>query len=203
MKTSVQNNFASFSVRFEGRLTFMYLDITNLVTTGIGNLIDPIGLALSLPWQVGGTPSSESEITDAWNTVKSRTDLSHSGGGAFGGVTNLRLTNDDVDALVASKAAGMETSLKSRAPFADFDDWPADAQLGLLSMAWAMGPLFNFPKFQGFCAALDFRSAADECRISEIGNPGVIPRNDANQALFRSAADVIDSGGDFEELHLP
>jgi hypothetical protein len=55
--------------------------------------------------------------------------------------------------------------LKSRPPFADLDNFPADAQLGLLSMSWGMGPMFNFPKFQAYVAAGDWSSAATECRF--------------------------------------
>jgi hypothetical protein len=79
----------------------------------------------------------------------------------------------------------MESVLKGRAPFADFDNFPADAQLGLLSMSWGMGPMFNFPKFQSFVDTGDWNSAASECRFQpDTGT--ITTRNDRDQQLFRN-----------------
>ncbi|HVF90038.1 MAG TPA: hypothetical protein VNH22_08215, partial [Blastocatellia bacterium] len=41
------------------------------------------------------------------------------------------------------------------------------------------------------CNKLDFDAAAENCKISEVGNPGVIPRNKANKRLFQNAAAVL------------
>ena len=186
MRTSVSDIFPSFSETFEGRLYFMYLDITRLVTTGIGNLIDPLTReVINLPWfpkTDTDRSASEDEIRTEWEFVKTDPDgLSQHGGAAFRGVTNLRLSKEAVDDLVTRKATGMETFLKNRQEFSAFDDWPADAQLGLLSMAWAMGPAFRFPNFQAACASQDFRRAADECHMDDTANPGLRPRNAANR----------------------
>jgi GH24 family phage-related lysozyme (muramidase) len=208
MKSSVSDIFPSFSEKFEGRLNFMYLDIKRLVTTGIGNLIDPLTPdVLNLPWRPKAEPdrsAAENEIRAEWEFVKSDPDArSQRGGGTFRDVTSLELSNDAVDDLVRGKVAGMETFLKNRQEFSNFDDWPADAQLGLLSMAWAMGPAFRFPNFQAACAAQDFRTAADESHIDDTANPGLRPRNAANRQLFLSAADGIDGNLDPDEVHLP
>ena len=96
----------------------------------------------------------------------------------------------------------MEGVLKGRAPFADFDNFPADAQLGLLSMSWGMGSMFNFPKFQGFVEAGDWNSAAAECRFQpDTGT--ITTRNDRDQQLFGNAAAVIDQGLDPDALVCP
>ena len=62
--------------------------------------------------------------------------------------------------------------------FQKFDEWPADAQLALHSMAWAMGSAFaargKWPHFRAACAKMDFDLAADNCKMSEAGNPGRI-----------------------------
>jgi GH24 family phage-related lysozyme (muramidase) len=208
MKASVSDIFASFSEKFEARLNFMYLDIKRLVTTGIGNLIDPLTAeVINLPWRPKTEPdrsASEDKIRTEWDFVKSDPDgRSQRGGGTFRDVTNLELSNEAVQDLVRRKAAGMETFLKNRQEFSGFDDWPADAQLGLLSMAWAMGPAFNFPNFQAACASQDFRRAADECHMDDTANPGLRPRNAANRQLFLSAADAIDGNLDADEVHWP
>jgi hypothetical protein len=197
MYPSVRAAWLDFNRPFEGRLHFMYLDIINKVTTGVGNLIDPMGAALSLPWYHRGDPSapaSQDEIAAEWRMIKSHTELSPRGGGAFGALATLELSDQAIDTLCMQKLANNETFLRAHvAEFAAFDTWPADAQMALLSMAWAMGAGFavgHWPKFRAACAALDFDAAADNCRISEAGNPGVRPRNDANQRLFHNAAVV-------------
>ena len=206
MKTSVSDIFPSFSTTYEGRLNFMYLDIKQLVTTGIGNLIDPISLALPLPWTPKSDPgraATPDEVTAEWNLVKSDPDgRSQRGGAAFGSVTTLQLSDAAIDDLVVQKLNGMAAFLQQRAEFAAFEDWPADAQLGLLSMAWAMGPGFQFPKFQAACASLDFTTAASECQMSETGNAGLHRRNEANRQLFLAAADAVAGNLDPNEVHL-
>jgi hypothetical protein len=71
-----------------------------------------------------------------------------------------------------------------------FDEWPADVQLGIHSMAWAMGAGFmrKFPKFTDACKACDWKRAAVECRMNTVNNPGLVPRNVANKKLFLTAA---------------
>ena len=97
----------------------------------------------------------------------------------------------------------MENFLVGRQEFASFQDWPADAQLGLLSMAWAMGPAFKFPNFQAACARQDFQAAADQCHMADGNNPGLRPRNAANRQLFLSAAGASNGDVDPDEVHLP
>src|SRR5207244_2818316 len=62
--TSIRDGFLAFSRPLEGRVPWMYLDIKGLVKTGVGNLIDPVGLALKLPFvhKADGSPASEVEI---------------------------------------------------------------------------------------------------------------------------------------------
>jgi hypothetical protein len=38
---------------------------------------------------------------------------------------------------------------------------------------------------------MDFDAAAENCQMSEAGNPGVAPRNKANKWLFQNAAAVL------------
>jgi hypothetical protein len=211
MYTSVRSAWLGFNKPFEDRLNYMYLDFHHdktgrldpLVTTGVGNLIDPMREALSLPWFHAGNPAAlatPDEIQAEWQMIKSHTELSPRGGRAFGAIHTLELSDEAIDALCMRKVADNETFMKAHvAEFAAFDTWPADAQMALLSMAWGMGAGFavgHWPKFRASCAALDFDKAADDCRMSEVGNPGVRPRNDANQRLFRNAA-VVRRNPDF------
>jgi GH24 family phage-related lysozyme (muramidase) len=200
MHQSVRDAFMPFTTNFEGRVPFMYLDILGKVTTGIGNLIDSPGEAQRLPWTdtSTGTAADPGTIEAAWQAVKGRQDMRSRGGMAFESVTTLRLSDDDIDALVLAKVDSNESFLKSNhSEFAGFDDWPADAQLGLLSMAWAQGPSFaKWPSFRAAAAAGDWATAAAQCHLEDSHNPGLRPRNAADLELFNNAASVVESGSD-------
>ena len=103
--------------------------------------------------------------------------------------------------MIKNKLQQNERTLKQYKAFSGFDQWPADAQMAVLSMAWAMGPGFA-PKWTKFCAAFarkdspDFEAAAATCKMNEAGNPGLIPRNNANKRLFLNASAVLDGESD-------
>ncbi len=191
MWPSVSAAFPSFTERFEGRVPFMYLDVLGLVTTGRGNLIDPSPMAMVLPWRnPDGSLALRGQVANAWMTVKQRGDLKLHGGMAFGSLTNIRLSDADIDLLTLSKCLANENYLKGR--FNDWDCMPADAQLGVLSMAWACGPMFRFPKFEAALRYRDWSTCAAECEMNATGNPGLVPRNVANKQLFTNAAASAD-----------
>lgn len=201
MRASVKAAFLPFSSKFEGYLPFMYADVKNLVTTGMGNLIDPIGAALALPWKnPDGSLASQQQITDAWNAVKNA-GMSQRGGGAYKSVTTIRLDEDGIQQLISGKLDNNEGILRSRFPA--YDSWPADAQLALHSMAWALGPAFKYPKFQAAVNQTypDFTTAAIESHMSDVGNPGLVPRNDANRQLFQNASAVLSQNLDPDVLY--
>jgi GH24 family phage-related lysozyme (muramidase) len=201
MRDSVAAEVTKFQTRFEGALNFMYSDVKGLVTTGVGNLIDPIGAALGLPWKQNSDNSlaSQQQIADEWNNVKSRTDLDPKGGGAFRSITTLHLDQADIDALVNHQASSNEALL--REAFPDWDNMPADGQLGILSMAWMMGAGFPrmFPKFTAAVNAKDWATAAAQSTVA--GN--YASRNAANKLLFQNADKVQRGNGDFETLFWP
>lgn len=195
MWDSVRTAFPEFTETFEGHVSFPYCDVKGLVTVGRGNLIDPVSTAAHLPWTINGQAASMQGILSGWNAVKARQDLKLRGGMAYLGVSALRLSDEAIDDLTTSKVLEMETHLKSR--FGEvWDSLPSDAQLGVLSLAWACGPAFSFPKFESALLAKDFSTCAVECQMNVAGNPGLIPRNAANAQLFVNAANSVNSGMD-------
>jgi GH24 family phage-related lysozyme (muramidase) len=189
MRPSVRDAFVKFTETFEGSCSWMYCDVKGLVTTGIGNLIDPVGAALPLPWlRPDGSSATPGEIIAAWQAVKAREDLTQHGGGAYRNVSNLRLSEAGIQQVVLAKLLQNDAFLKKR--FTDWETWPADAQLATLSMAWAAGPGFNFPKFQRAAFVRDWGACAIECHMDDWSNPGLTPRNLANKKLFQNAAEV-------------
>lgn len=202
MRDAVKAAFNAFTDRFEGHVSFMYCDVLGLVTTGRGNLIDPMPMALPLPWQKpDGTLATPAEITAEWNRIKGLQSIKMRGGYAYKPYATLFLSNDGIDALCLAKVVQFEGILRGRFP--GWDDWCADAQLGVLSMSWAMGAAFNFPAFVRCANSGDWAGAAANCTINPTGNPGVIPRNTANRILFGNAAAVAAKGADPETLFYP
>ena len=193
MRQAVADVFPAFSKSFEGYIDFPYLDVKGLVTVGVGNLIDPIQYAMDLPWLIDGDPTNpadDASIIAAWNAVKARTDLTQHGGMSYAHVTNLRLTDAAIDELVRSKCASNEAALAQR-----IGNWallPASAQLAVLSLAWACGPWFDFPKFMSAIKICDYTTCARECQMNATGNPGLVPRNRANAKLFGACAQGFD-----------
>lgn len=195
MQSAVRSVWRQFNEPLEGLTNWMYLDIKGLVTTGMGNLIDPVDAAVRLTWRSpDGTVATPDLVHQEWTRIKTNLRLAHQGAQAARRVATLHLDDADIEALILAKLDHDEAILKANPAFADFDDWPADAQLGLLSMGWAMGPGFGprFPHFSCACAAGDFATAAQDCAISTAGNPGVASRNAANRQAFLFAATAAD-----------
>ncbi len=201
MRTSVRRAFVPFTSVFEGVVAWPYLDIKGLVTIAIGNLIDPIETALGLPFVIGDYQATQQEIADGWHEIKGRHELAQQGHLAARKFTKLRLTAEGIETLVYAKLDEMWAHLAKRFPA--IEEWPADAQLGVLSMSWAMGPNFRFPAFEHAVNRLDFTEAVLTCGMDDRHNPGLTPRNAANRQLFANAADVIADGLDPDVLHYP
>jgi len=194
MRSSVVEPFLALSKHFEGDLPFLYLDRRNLVTCGIGCLVDPASLALALAWVdvASAEPVESAVVLAAWQAVKARDDLAPKGGAAFASVTTIRLTPASVDALFRERMRAADTLLAKR--FACWEVSPASAQAATLSMAYAMGEgrLDEFPKF---CAAFrlqDWATCALECEMDARADANLAQRNKANQQLFAACLDGTD-----------
>jgi len=147
-----------------------------------------------------GKPASPADIETEWKLVKAKQEWKNLKDYLlkFATITNLELKEEAIIALALKKADVMEKELKHHPAFRDFDIWPADAQLGLLSMTWALGTtkLKNgWPSFNAACKKQDFDVAVNHCEISAVGNPVLALRNDENKKLFNNAAAVRASDG--------
>lgn len=214
MKQSVIDGFIRFTEPHEGYVPKMYVDVKNYVTTGYGNLIENTATGqitpqgLSLPWKrdSDGSLASRQEILDAFNTVKN-SGMSQAGGGNQRHLTNIHLDRAAIVELVRQTLEGMAAKLRQYFP--NFDNFPADAQLGILSMSWAMGPGFarGYPKFAAAANALvpDFVTMAKESLIPELGSPEDKPegRNAQQIKLFLNAAKVFQTNADPDTLYWP
>jgi len=169
-------------------------------------LIDPIENALALDWRIGERQAELTEVRDDWRTVKAigknnRTAASQAA------LTSIRLTDEAVDALLWRRLDANAYWLSART-FPDFATFPADAQLGILSVAWAVGCDFMHtkpprPLLIDAIRAHDWSAAKVHARLSEAGNPGVADRNRQQERCFDNAAIVAAHGLDPSILHRP
>lgn len=214
MHPAVRASFLTFTQPLEGRVPYMYLDILGLVTTGVGNLIDPSSEAVKLPWTIGpnGEPASREAIRADWDALKNRQDLRRLHHKYAAPITRCRLSEAAIDALVLGKLAANVAHMTTK-HFPGFAGWPADAQIGACSMAWACGPGFpaTFKNFARAANAGDWLAAAAACAIRdglntpqlEDDNLGIVPRNKANRLCFTNAAAVVAAGAPLDVLHWP
>lgn len=223
MRSAVENFFLSFTEEHEGGprhgIRYMLRDSAGRVATGFGidfDTDDPsnsadraraaregIPKAQALEWRLktGQKRYPPGSIVDAklianeWNLTNSL--LPNQVWTYYEPHAALELTDAALEKEVFRRLRSNEAVLKSSRYFSDFEQWPADAQLGLLSMAWS-GPgviLNQFPRFCAFCKDKKFSEAAKECRLGpEVGS--IKKRNDANQRLFRNAAAVLEGEKD-------
>jgi hypothetical protein len=213
--------FRAFSKDLEGEVLNMYLDTHNppLVTIGVGNMIEPISVALSIDYVYksdnGGHPQagqlcSPDDKKNDFNTVKGMTAYAPLGGGnvAFKTATVCRITQRTLEKLITNKLNGNADYMKKNY-FSALDTWSADAQLGLMSMAWAMGSAFPtappsgpWPNFTKACKDQNWEGAAKECKMKNaVGTQ--VKRNDRNVILFRNAARIKEGKGDANVLQWP
>lgn len=208
MRQAVRDAFIDFTIPLEGArpghvgIPWMYQDVLGLVSTGLGNLIDPIGLALPIPWKRSdGTRATRGEVIAEWQRIKTQppnekgqtaADLGHLYAKR---IATLHITNEDILDLIRQKLELHESMIA--ADFPEWESWPADAQLATHSMAWACGAgIFrkssgkkHWPKLTAALHGLDFRTAATECFMpQEATIGGLRPRNKANRILYTNAA---------------
>ena len=202
MKEAVRAYFWDYNAPFEGVVPWFYLDVLGLVTVAVGNLVDPIRYASGLDMvRADGSPASQAEIDAEWWKIKKLPGAAKNGHRWVKQFTTLRMTERGMRALVEKKCTEMVDTLRIRFP--DWDTWPADAQLGTLSLAWACGPGFRFPALAKSLRARDFDAAAGQSAINSKGNPGVVKRNRAQLICYRNAAEVERRAMDPDVLYYP
>lgn len=186
LRTSVSEVWYDWNAPLEGKKNFLYCDILGKVTTAVGYLCDSPAEACKIPWlHPDGSLATPEEIAAEWHAVKA----GQWPASVAQQRTVLRLDDETMRSLTAQRLAANVAALALRFP--RFASFPADAQLALCSMAWAMGAGFpvKFPRFSAAVDREDFAAAAAECKINETGNRGLIPRNARNKAHLLAAAE--------------
>jgi GH24 family phage-related lysozyme (muramidase) len=190
MHPAVRDTFVTITVPLEGNIATMYRDSLGYVTVGIGNKIDPLGdegLALPFITRKGGRWATEADIRDEWKAIKA----GPVGANAAATIATLELPEDDRLKLLQDKLGDVEVTIRGQ--FTGWEQWPADAQLAVLSMAWNFGPAFKrppaaagkgWPDLAAHLDLLDFAWAAQNCEPA-VGSSA---RSRQNKILFYQAA---------------
>jgi hypothetical protein len=169
MRTVCLARFIDWTANFESDTDFPYDDIEGLVTIGPG-LLCSRGLLLSLPCvHPDGTPATHEEIQAAYDFLQSPAALAtdKQGGAHYALLTNVRVTREGL--ALAAKGTLLRFESQLRASFRGWDDACADAQLPVLSKAWAGGGLFaaEWPRFTAAWNASEW----EECAAQAMPSP--------------------------------
>jgi GH24 family phage-related lysozyme (muramidase) len=168
--------------KFEGRVPHMYRCTGGEVTIGIGHAIQTPADALTLAWSIDGRPATAAEIQAGYASVAAaQIGLVAK---AYAPLSQCRIADSDIDALIAADVTRFETSLAAALP--NWNTYPAPAQEALFDMAFNLG-LGGLQKFPSLLAAVDagqWDVAAAQCHRKGIGES----RNQETAALFLQAA---------------
>lgn len=216
MYPSVRAAFPAFIRLWEGFILCMYLDMLGLVTVGFGNLIDSTTAALALGWvwKATGAPASSSAVMAEWTRVKGLQAQRGAGGGHFETDARLHVTPESLAGLVTRTLERNAVELSKPGRFPGFPSAPADAQLALLRMAWAMGygfvdstaehPSGRWPAFHAAFNACDWMGCSRECRMREEKQPReFVESNAASVVLFENACAVWEGNLDRDVIYWP
>jgi len=153
MYSTVSAIIRKFLSLYEGEVREMYLDNRGFVTTGVGNLLPSSAAANRFQWEpIGGggavaAPDVAAEF-DRVASAETKTKIpgwATMGGGNFIaaakklGIVTLRLTTESYAKIFTETLAGLESTMKGTPGFEDYETYPADAQMGVLSVIWANG----------------------------------------------------------------
>ena len=190
MHRGVQERLLVFLREFEGVRRGMYVDRVGLVTAGIGFMFRTADDATNLAWwHPANRIATRREILDEWQRVKSGTR-------AVEGQSPLLLAQSTVDRAFATQVRMREQILSQ--VFTKWNEFPADAQLGLLAHSWLFASRAAIEAWQGgrYAAAVRegrWKNAGELSLWEAIRNPS--QTRQANRAagmrrMFDNAAIV-------------
>jgi len=167
---------------FEGCVSHMYQCTGGDVTIGVGHAILAAADAVNLSWSVSGSPATAAQAqSDFAKVAAAPKGLA---AGKYEGLTQCRLSADDIDALLLSDVELFESKLGGALP--RWPHYPEPAQEALFDMGYNLG-VAGLLKFHGLLAAADagqWTTAAARCHRRGIGEA----RNRETAKLFLEAA---------------
>lgn len=169
----------------EGCVDHMHLNAVGKVTVGVGNMLKKPSSATSLRFiaEATGEKASEQSIEEEFRLVSNQ-EAAHPPK-FYKEFTQLVLSDHDINQLLDMRLDKFESKL--RMDFPKYDDYPEDAKLGLIDMAYNLGNKKLLNKFSTFTNAArksDWLTCANECRRKQIQES----RNDMVRSLFLNCA---------------
>lgn len=182
----------------EGRIPWPYLDKRGLPTVAVGLLLTSLKEMLRYRWLDSATrmTAPPSLVESAWHaltgaTGEQRWRLCNIGAAEARKLVRIEMGDDELDRVTLARFDAFARVLLGRFPA--LPSWPVPAQWVVMSISWAAGPMFDFPKMQAHLERGDFLAAADEVNLNVITpegikNLGLVERNRRNKALMLQAA---------------
>ena len=178
---------------FEGSIPYMYLDTTNNVTVGVGDMLPNAAEAQKLAFDMRADAKAKPPITVARAATADeiKADFDNVAKQAAGKVashykqfTKCDLPETVVDSLLEARVNEFKTGLI--AAFPDYNQYPEEVCAALFDMAFnlGLGKLNNgFPTFVKAVKAKDWATAAKQCHRKGPSEA----RNDWTKAQFETA----------------
>ena len=195
MHQSASNQIIDYLTSFEAFVPWMYLDSLGLVTTGIGNLLDPYstyGKKVSFYWRSDNGRATDAEVKAEFDLVKSKAvpggrapQAGFQSYKAFESITKLRASKDDVYAAVRTALKALEAAAVQYFG-RDFDTLPADVQVVFVQMSNAGGLVSRKGQLAPLLKKRDFVAARDYAYLSNAkqGRNGYKKYNSAFRILM-------------------
>ncbi len=173
----------------EGFATHMYKDIANNVTVGIGLLLRYASDAKKLPFVIKGTstPANPVHIENAFNVVKNSATAGAAGAAAFEPLTNIEISLAEATIRALNAMDDFLCQLTSSKFFPEFGTYPTTVQMGILDLAYTLGPTGTRDKYKDFTAAVrrrNWKLAAKESDRPQVSST----RNGIVDQWFNQAA---------------
>lgn len=191
----------------EGWEPIMYPDSKGIITTGLGHVVgDGLhwdsskaeALSCGFTRKDKGQPATEQDIFHDWKLIQDNPTWSKVFTGSKENHNNkplwdqtiVQLSDESIRNLIVRDARRFETAAKATEWYSTFDEWPADAQLGLIAICWACGvptPANRWFKFPPACKERNWKDMADNCTGRDITEK----RNRITQQAFQNAANMM------------
>lgn len=153
--------------QYEGRVEHMYLDTRGYVTVGVGHMMDTAEDAKKVAFvnAASGSPATKKEIEDEYALIKSKPFGSAYPARRFKSFTKLKLTDSTINEVTNKHISSFESELKQIYGATEFNTHPENVKLALFDMIFNLGmPKLknNYPKFNKYIKAKDYKNAANE-----------------------------------------
>ena len=167
---------------YEGCIPYMYLDTRGFVTVGVGFWLDCAENAANYTFHRNHDlqKATPAEVKAEWAHLKCQA-VNHLET-YYQQFTTMQMMQPDIDAVLTQKLLTFET--QARQTFADWDDFPAPAQLALIDMIYNLGSLVAFPRLVRYATSKDWVRCAQQCWRNGPGDQ----RNHETRDRFLAAA---------------